>query len=127
MSIPFTGAGGLFTRIGRIGKLINLANTHQAALPAAYDSLFDQFTSQPDRIWVRDLLDSYETLLTVPVGGLPLGTADAQRILFEMVKADNPGAASSLAARRGSAAVTRRTCRPGGPRTDPSTTSSLRR
>jgi hypothetical protein len=98
MAIVLTGAGGLFTRIGRIGKLIYLANTHQAALPAAYDSLFDQFTSQPDRTWVRDLLDGYEGLLTIPVGGLSLGVADAQRILLEMVLADNPSAGTSIPA-----------------------------
>jgi hypothetical protein len=95
MAVNFTS---LFTRLGRIGHINYVANVHQAALPSAFDSLFDQFTSQPDRDWVLDLMNGYDPLLLTPIAGLDTGTLDAQRILFEMIKADNPAAATSVPA-----------------------------
>lgn len=93
MAVNFTT---LFTRIGRIGHLNYVANVHQAALPGTFDGLFDQFTSQPDRQWVLPLNDAYDSLLLAPIAGLDTGTTAAQRILFEMIKADNPAAATSI-------------------------------
>jgi hypothetical protein len=88
----------LFARLGRIGHLNYVANVHQAALPTTFDGLFDLFTSQPDRQWVLDLQNAYDSLLVTPIGGLDTGTVTAQRILFETIKADNPAAASSVPA-----------------------------
>lgn len=98
MAITLTGAGGLFTRLGKLGKMCLLANTHQAAIPAAMDAIFDQFTSQPDRGWTVDLLDRYDDIVAQPSAALSVFQADAARILFEMVKADSPAKASSLQA-----------------------------
>lgn len=96
MAVALIGAGGLFTRLGKLGKLSLLANQHQAALPAAVDAVLDQFDGQPDRSWTADFLNQYDAILANPATFLPLVQNAAARVLLEMVKADVPAAGVDL-------------------------------
>lgn len=100
MAIPLTGAGGLFTRLGRVGRLLLLADQHRAALPAAFESLnaaYDGLTPGPG---LRDVVSAAQSRqsATLEAQGdyvLPYARAAAVTIV-RMVGADNPAAANSL-------------------------------
>ena len=48
MSIPLTGTGGLFTRLGEIGALIYRENIQQNTLHTYFGDLVAQYTSDTD-------------------------------------------------------------------------------
>src|SRR5262245_16998591 len=95
MSITLTGTGGLFTRIGKIGKIAHNMRTYQG-------------TTFPGII--SEVMAQYDTLRTV-VDGIPTAdkdnraaistimaalTTSAENTIIEMVKADKPTKAASL-------------------------------
>jgi len=74
MPIALQGAGGLFTRLGRIGKIAQLANVHQAALPAAYEALiaqYDGLTPPGLRDYIAATASNVQGTVQVPTASLP--------------------------------------------------------
>lgn len=102
MTIPLTGTGGLFTRLGKVGKLLYLANSHQASLPAAMESLFTQCDGITPPTGVRDLIASTVTQKDAIIanqsswmGGLQ---SFAQSLLLRMANSDDPSIVTPAAA-----------------------------
>ncbi len=94
-----TNPGGLFPRIGRFGKLLLLANQHQEALPAAFESLHDQFdeTTPPGlRYVLGQIVANQLGYINVPASWLGAIQTAAQQTLLRMVAADNPARAGSI-------------------------------
>lgn len=98
MSIDLTGTpGGLFPRLGRLGRLAYLANQHQALLPAGFASLYAQFTvGQADPI-LSVLADDDRLTRGQSAVSASLGRV-AGDIVRAAVRADAPAADRSLAA-----------------------------
>ncbi len=99
MAITLTGTGGLFTRIGRYGKLLLLANQHQGALPAGFESLYDQFdeTTPPGlRYVLGQIVTNQLGYINAAASWLPAIQSAAQQTLLRMVAADNPARAGSI-------------------------------
>ena len=95
MAITLTGTGGLFTRLGRIGKLIYTANASQAGYPAALDDLFDEFDGD-DRLLTPEALAAAVALPVTPVSGFGAFINLAVYVLLRMVQDDNPAAGGSI-------------------------------
>lgn len=99
MAITLTGSGGLFTRIGRYGKLLLLANQHQSALPAALETLHTQFdaTTPPGLRYVTAGIAANQlTYIDSAADWLSNVQSAAQQTLIRMVAADAPSRAGSL-------------------------------
>ena len=99
MTILLSGAGGLFTRLGRIGKLAYLVNTHQATLPAALESLYTQYdgTSPPGmRDYIAPAISQTQGYIANQGTWLPSLQALARSTLIRMVQLDTPSASGSL-------------------------------
>jgi hypothetical protein len=95
MSLTFTGTGGLFTRLGRFGKVAYDMRTYQGTtLPANITSLMAQFDGL--RVPVADIpaadVASRKSLSAI----MSTLQTDAAATVVAMVKADKPAAASSL-------------------------------
>lgn len=89
----------LFTRIGRIGKIAYLVNTHQVTLPAALESLYTQYdgASPPGmRDYVAGAISQTQGYIANQGSWLPTLQALAQNTLLRMVQLDTPSAAGSL-------------------------------
>jgi hypothetical protein len=86
----------LFTTIGRIGKLLYLADQHGAAIPAALDGLFDRFTGYADRLNTPNPLIAAATAPRSPYAYLSPYQQLARDVLLYYVRADNPAAAVSI-------------------------------
>lgn len=95
MAVALTGTGGLFTRLGRMGKLIYTADTAQAAHDAATDDLFDEY-DDVDRPITADALGIADDLKAFTVTGLAPLTGLAERTLLKMVGDDVPAAGLSV-------------------------------
>lgn len=99
MAIAFDGTGGLFTRIGRVGKLLYLANQHQAALPAALDTLiteYDETTPPGLRDSIAATIANATGIIANQIAWMPLLQNLANSTLLRMVYADAPAAANSV-------------------------------
>lgn len=102
MAVDLTSdPGGLFRRLGRIGKLILIVAEHQGALPAAFEGLLLQYdgTTPPGLRGVAAPLPGLvEPILRRPASWLgPVLGPMARDTLLEMVKADNRGAGATVA------------------------------
>ncbi len=48
MSIPLTGSGGLFTRLGKVFKFVRLMNAYQATVPTNIEAIMAQYDGLRD-------------------------------------------------------------------------------
>jgi hypothetical protein len=94
MTIPLTGTGGLFTRLGRIGRLAQDVRSLSTTLGTSFESLMAQYDT------LRTAVDGVPTLARGVRTNLPtfLNTLsrNAETTLLEMVRADAPYAAGSV-------------------------------
>ena len=101
MAILLDGSGGLFTRLGRIGKIALVVNTHQAALPAALESLYVQYDGLTPGTGLRDVIAEAIALRSPVVADagrwLPILQQAGVNTLLRMVEADAPASAGSVA------------------------------
>lgn len=97
MTIALTGTGGLFTRIGRFGKIAQDMRIYQGTtLPADVLSLMAQY--QSTRLTdVSDVPAAQVTSQASVEGIMATLVADAQKTLIGMVFDDKPTAANTLA------------------------------
>lgn len=100
MAIPLTGSGGLFTRIGRVGKLVLLCGQYQSSLPAALESLYSQYDGLTPGTGLRDVISDAIALrasvVADPARWLPVLQGDAQQTILRMVQADAPASSGSI-------------------------------
>lgn len=89
---------GLFTTIGRIGKLLYLADPHAAALPAALSGLFDEYTGYSERLITPAAITAAATAPRVPASYLGPYQQLAANTLLWFVRQDAPASAGSIAA-----------------------------
>jgi hypothetical protein len=89
MSIPLTGTGGLFTRIGRIGKFAYLLNSYQGGQPAAYSSLWAQYLASLQPINAPNQITA-DQLTRSSSGLVGIFQQLAQQTIVQMVTADQP-------------------------------------
>lgn len=95
MAVTFDGSDGLFTRLGKIGHVLNITNTFRGVnssgnLPAEIEDIIEEYDGETPTI--RGTVDALVDALTSAQGGLSsllgsLRTA-AQQTLIEMVYAD---------------------------------------
>ncbi|VTS00564.1 hypothetical protein [Tuwongella immobilis] len=95
MAITLTGTGGLFTRLGKIGKAIRDINTFQGTTaPAFISGIMGQYDS------LRPAVADVPPLQSKVQGDvaliLPTLQAVARETLYQMVLADTPSASLSL-------------------------------
>lgn len=95
MSVPLTGPGGLFTRLGRLGKILLLLNADQAALPAYWEQIHDQYEAA-DGDLVGAMLSARDSLTRQVSAAAGVLSGLAQETVLRMVAADEPGAGRSL-------------------------------
>jgi len=95
MAVTLTGTEGLFTRLGRIGKLASLTRIFQGGLGTYFNELLNAYNSS-----LRTATDGVATLnksarldVTAFLDAL---TPAAQATLLGMMKADKPNAAGSV-------------------------------
>lgn len=94
MSINTTA---LFTTLGRVGKLIYVANTHGASLPTTLDDLLDQYDGDDRQTQaVAQAIAQAETMPTLTTAGLAVYQQLAVDTLLRAVRSDNPAAAGSV-------------------------------
>ena len=96
MAVSLTGTGGLFTRLGRIGRILDLVNVQQSPqIVSDVDLLADEYNEDRDIIEpVQQQLASHQSSLLSLVSFL---RSKAQSTLIEMVNDDNPQPDKSLA------------------------------
>lgn len=101
MTIALVGSGGLFTRLGKIGKILLTVNLHQSALVTAFENLnlqCDGTTPPALRNLAAPFILQQPSILANQGSWLgPLVQSMAQQIILTMVLNDNPSQASSLA------------------------------
>lgn len=99
MTITLTGAGGLFTRLGKLAFAMNTINTARlTTVPDEIDDYTDEFDNvTQDVLKVIDRVPSARNTLRTAWDS-PMATLreSAQRLLLRMVKDDNPQAAETL-------------------------------
>ncbi len=95
--IPLLGTGGLFTRIGRIGRLILAADTYQAGIDTYTDDIFDEY-DDVDRPQTAPALSASTVLKPIAVGGLATFQQLAIATIIKMAGDSNPPAGRSLVA-----------------------------
>lgn len=88
MAIPLTGAGGLFVRLGRIGKLLYGWNAYQAGIRTVAEALYDNYPS--DYSLLGTLPASEDALMRSEGGLLAQCRQVATTTLIAMVTADVP-------------------------------------
>lgn len=99
MAIDFDSGDGLFDRLGRIGKLLYLTNTHQAALPAALDSLitkYDETTPPGLRDAIALTIASVNGIIANQIAWMPTLASLANTTLLRMVRNDVPSSSNSI-------------------------------
>lgn len=99
MTIALTGTGGLFTRLGRIGKMAQLVNTHQAALVTPFEDLFLQYdgTTPPGgRTLAAPVIAIRPVVVPNQGAWLPFLQNMAVQTVGLMVKNDAPSRAGSM-------------------------------
>lgn len=85
MSITYTGAGGLFTRLGKLVKAYNLLATYQTSAASAIDEVLDEYASD------REILPSFqqsENMWEATVGSVRVTMIDAARTTVEWAGED---------------------------------------
>ncbi len=95
MAITLTGTGGLFTRLGKLGKVLYTVNGQQASLVTVFDEISAQYAST--------LKDRYGQLATQQTGLIRSQTGIigaiqqlAANTIIDMVEADQPAAARTI-------------------------------
>ena len=89
MAVTLVGTGGLFTRIGLLGGILNSLKTYRGTpLPGKVDTYSDQFNS--DKEFVDSLYSYLSGGQEAFSGFLASLKAQAESYLIEMVNADNP-------------------------------------
>lgn len=95
MTVAFDGSDGLFTRLGKIGHVLNITNTFRGTdssgnLPAEIEDIIEEYDGESPTI--RGTVDNLVDALTAAQGGLTsLVTSlrtSAQSTLIEMMYAD---------------------------------------
>lgn len=89
MAIALTGTGGLFTRLGKVGNIINVVNTFRGTtIVADVDELEDQYNND------RDLSQTVQPGLTGHQSGMSAMLSIVQSVgrqtVIDMVSDDNP-------------------------------------
>jgi len=88
LAVTLIGAGGIFTRIGRVGKLVYGWNGHQATVRTVAEALYDQYPNDYDLL---GSMPAAEDQLTRTNGGLlATATSVATQTLIRMVTDDVP-------------------------------------
>lgn len=95
MAVLLVGTGGLFTRLGRIGKVAHLLNQHQAALPAAFDAIVAQYQSALQGVG-GSVAQQQLSLIRSGSSFMGFAAAAAQQTLVQMMEADTPAQARSI-------------------------------
>lgn len=89
MTIPFDGAGGLFTRIGHQGGWLNLINDNRGDDWAAEaDNIYQDFSTYPDSALVNGLLGAYNQSILAQNQTATYLQGLAQNTLIQMVYDD---------------------------------------
>lgn len=101
MAIPLDGTGGLFTRLGRLGRILLAVNAHQSDLITAFETEFveyDSITPPGLRDVVSDTIRFQSSFIANQGNWLPqvVQTVGVQTLL-RMVALDKPSEASSVA------------------------------
>lgn len=95
MALTFTGTGGLFTRLGKIGKLLYSINGNQSANNTVFGEIAAQYASTlKDRY--GQLAQAQTGLLRSQSGIIGAVQTLAQQTIIDMVEADQPAAARSF-------------------------------
>lgn len=99
-TITLTGSGSLFTRLGRIGRLIYLVNTHQGTLPAALESYYTEYDGLTPGTGLRDVvataIANRDAFIANQGAWLPIVRDEAIQTVLRTVAAANPHSAGSL-------------------------------
>lgn len=96
MALDFTtDPGGLFVRLGRIGKLAHLLDTYQDGLPAVFDSLVAQYQDTLQAVG-GFVAQQQLGLLRSTSSVMGFAQATAQQTVLQMVEADEPAVARSM-------------------------------
>jgi hypothetical protein len=96
MAVTLTGAGGLFTRLGRLFGMGNDITTHQDDLVTEIADVVGQYLLMPQMEWITGLITGQDGFLAsagVPFRAIQDGV---QTTIIEMVHADNPLPAKTL-------------------------------
>ena len=96
MSITLTGTGGLFTRMGRFGRMANDVRVYQLDVGTIIESLMEQFESENWREYVADVPQADLTSRKAVSQIMTQLAADAQAALIAQVAADRPSAGGTL-------------------------------
>lgn len=83
---------GLFTRLGKLGKVAYLTHGHQSQLAAAYEDALDGYPN--DHAWIAPLAQISDSLVNSATGLLPNLSAAARRVLLGTVADDVPSVTS---------------------------------
>ena len=93
-TITLTGSGSLFTRLGRIGRLIYLVNTHQGTLPAALESYYTEYDGLTPGAGLRDVvataIANRDAFIANQGAWLPIVRDEAIQTVLRTVAAANP-------------------------------------
>lgn len=93
MAVTLTGAGGLFTRLGKYVYVIDVLNTHRGTtLPTEVEDAIETLDGANTTIrgTADEMIAAMESVQS-SMGDLPTAIQEAaQQLLIEMVEADNP-------------------------------------
>lgn len=96
MALDFTtDPGGLFVRLGRVGKLAHLLDTYQDGLPAVFDDLVAQYQSTLQAVG-GFVAQQQLGLLRSTSSVMGFAQSVSQQTVLQMVEADEPAVARSL-------------------------------
>lgn len=94
MSLPLTGTGSVFARLGRFGKVADRLRTYQAGIDTDQGTLLAQFIGLPIAVdGVPTLLNTAKENASTTLDALAPFASDT---LIRMVRADSPAFAGSI-------------------------------
>lgn len=95
MAVTLTGSGGLFTRLGSLFKIVEVAEAHITDLNTRISTADGQYTSA-DRSQIVPLVGARDAVKAAAGQAVQAVYGAAERTLIEMVRADAPQVVSSL-------------------------------
>jgi hypothetical protein len=94
VAITFTGTGGLFTRLGRIGKALNRWNEYQAGVRTNFEAIYDNYPNDYRLLGNLPEQEIQQVRNTHPLVSSAISVA--QTTLIEQVRADVPTTPASV-------------------------------
>lgn len=88
MTVALTGTGGIFTRLGRIGKAYRNWNSYQSGIRTNFEALYDNYPNNYS--WLGQLPAQEDPLTRTEAGLLQQAQSLAITTLINQVTADNP-------------------------------------